>query len=43
MWSDGVVVDPPLFDDDRCVLQGVNDLAIQEFVSEAGIDNVGGI
>ena len=40
MWSDGVVVDAPLFDDDLCLLQGVKDLAIQELVSEAGIEGL---
>ena len=38
MWSDGVVVDAPLFDDDLCLLQGVKDLAIQEFVSQSGVE-----
>jgi len=38
VWFDGVVVDAPLFDDDLCRLQGVKDLAIQECVSEAGIE-----
>ena len=40
MWSDGVVVDAPLFDDDLCLLQGVKDLTIQELVSEAGIEGL---
>jgi len=40
VWSDGVVVDAPLFDDDLCLLQGVKDLAIQELVSEAGIEGL---
>ena len=26
VWSDGVVVSPPLFDDDLSLLQGVEDL-----------------
>jgi hypothetical protein len=30
--SDGVVVPPPLFDDDLCLFQGIEDLAIQQFV-----------
>ena len=38
VWSDGVVVDPPLFDDDLCFFQGVEDFAIKQFVPEAGIE-----
>ena len=38
VWSDCVVVDPPLFDDDLCLLQGVEDFAIKQFVPEAGIE-----
>ena len=40
MWSDGVVMVPPLFDDDLCLLQGVEDLPIQQFVPEAGIEGL---
>ena len=32
VWSDGVVVVWPLFDDDLCLFQGIEDLAIQQFV-----------
>ena len=40
VWSDGVVVFPPLFDDDLCLLQGVEDLPIQKLVPEAGIEGL---
>ena len=40
VWSDGVVVFPPLFDDDLSRLQGVVDLPIQQFVPEAGIEGL---
>ena len=40
VWSDGVVVSPPLFDDDLCLFQDVEDLPIQWFVPEAGIEGL---
>ena len=40
VWSDRVVVFPPLFDDDLCLLQGVEDLPIQKFAPEAGIEGL---
>ncbi len=40
VWSDGVVVPPPLFDDDLCLLQGVEDFPIQQFIPEAGIEGL---
>ena len=40
MWSDGVVVSPPVFDDDLSLLQGSEDLPIQQFVPEAGIEGL---
>ena len=40
VWSDGVVVPPPLFDDDLSLLQGIEDLPIQQFVPEAGIEGL---
>ena len=33
-----VVMFPPLFDDNLRFFQGVKDLAVKQFVSEAGID-----
>ena len=38
VWSDSVVVAPPLFDDDVSLLQGVEDLPIKQLVPEAGIE-----
>ena len=40
MWSDGVVVSPPLFDDDLRLLQAVEDFPIQKFIPEAGIEGL---
>ena len=40
VWSDGVVVSPPVFDDDLSLLQGSEDLPIQQFVPEAGIEGL---
>ena len=40
VWSDGVVVFPPLFGDDLCLLQGVEDLPTQKFIPEAGIQGL---
>jgi hypothetical protein len=37
VWSDGVVVSPPLFDDDLSLLQGIEDLPIQQFVPERAL------
>lgn len=36
--SDGVVVSPPLPNDDLDLLERVGDLAIEEFIPEAGIE-----
>jgi hypothetical protein len=33
-----VVMFPPLFDDNLCFFQGVKDLTVKQFVSEAGIE-----
>ena len=38
VWSDGVVVFPPLFDDDLSLFEGIEDLPIEQFVPEAGIE-----
>ena len=40
VWSDGVVVPAPLFDDDLCLFEGVEDFPIQQFVPEAGIETL---
>ena len=40
MGSDGVVVSPPLFDDDLSLFEGIEDLPIQQFVPEAGIEGL---
>jgi hypothetical protein len=38
MRADRVVVPTPAFDDDLCLLQGVEDLAVQEFVPQARVE-----
>ncbi len=38
MWPDGVVVAPPFFDDDLGLFQGAEDLNVEEFVPEAGVE-----
>jgi len=38
VWSFGVVVFPPFFDQDLRFTQAVEDLAIQELISEPGIE-----
>ena len=40
VWSNGVVVPPPLFDDDLCFFEGVEDFPIQQFIPEAGIEGL---
>ena len=35
VWPDGVVVDPPFLDDDLGLFQGVEDLAVEEFIRSA--------
>ena len=35
MWADGVVVTAPAFDDDLSFPQGVKDLAVEQFVTQA--------
>src|SRR5262249_36386822 len=37
MRSDRVVVTPPAFDDDLCLAQCVEDLAVEQFVAQPGI------
>ncbi len=38
MWPDGVVMAPPFFDDDPGLFQGVEDLIVEEYVPEAGVE-----
>ena len=40
VWSDGVVVSLPLFDDDLSLFESIEDLPIQQFVPEAGIEGL---
>ena len=40
VWSDVVVVSPPVFDDDLSLLQGIEDLPIKQFIPEAGIEGL---
>ena len=37
MWADGVVVTAPAFDDDLRLFQRVEDFAVEQFVTQAGI------
>ena len=36
--SFGIVVFPPAFDDDLCLAQRVEDFAVEQLISEAGIE-----
>jgi hypothetical protein len=38
MWSNRIVVVPPAFDDGLGLAQGVEDLAVEEFVPQARIE-----
>ncbi len=40
VWSNGVVVPPPLLDDDLRLLQAVEDLPVEQFIPEAGIEGL---
>jgi|APSaa5957512493_1039668.scaffolds.fasta_scaffold223820_1 hypothetical protein len=40
VFSDGVVVSPPLFDDDLSLFDGIEDLPVEQFVPEAGIEGL---
>ena len=40
VWSDGVVVPPPLFDDDLRLLQAVEDLAVEQFIPEPCVETL---
>ena len=39
MRANCVVVPSPFFDDDLRLLQGVEDLAVEEFIPEAGVES----
>jgi hypothetical protein len=38
MRSDGIVVPPPAFEDDLRLAQAVEDLSVQQLISEPGIE-----
>ena len=38
LWSFGVAVFPPLFEDDLCFTQGIEDFAVELSVAEPGIE-----
>lgn len=38
VWSDGVVVAPPLLDEDLGFAQAVEDLALEQLVREPGVE-----
>ena len=38
MWPHGVVVPAPFFDDDLCLLEGVEDLPVEHLVPQPGIE-----
>ena len=40
MWSNGVVVPPPLLDDDLRLFEGVEDLPVEQFVMLLLFDHV---
>ena len=40
MGPDGVVVAPPAFDDDLGFAQRVEDLAVEQFVAQAGVERL---
>src|SRR5215204_2270812 len=40
MWPDRIVMPSPAFDDDLSLLQGVEDLSIQQLVSEPGVERL---
>ena len=39
-FPDGVVVFPPLFDDDLSLFEGIEDLPVKQFVPEASIEGL---
>ena len=40
VFFEGVVVSPPLFDDDLSLFESIEDLPIEQFVPEAGIEGL---
>jgi len=40
MWADGVEVPPPAFHDDLRLREGVEDLAVEEFIAQPGIERL---
>ena len=38
MWANGIVMPPPTLDDDLRLLQRVENLSIQQLVSEPGVE-----
>ena len=38
MWALGIVVAAPTLDDDPCLGEAVEDLTIQQFVAELGVE-----
>ena len=38
MWAGGVEVATPAFDHDLCLLQAVEDLTVERFVTQAGVE-----
>jgi len=38
VWPDSVVVPAPLFDDDLCLLERVEDFTVQELIAESCIE-----
>ena len=37
VWSLGVVMLPPLFDDDLCFFSGVKDFTVQKLIAQSGV------
>ena len=38
MGSLGIVMLPPLFDDDLCFFKGVEDFAVQQLIAQSGVE-----
>src|SRR4029450_7602275 len=38
VWADGIVVTPPALDHDLSLLQRIEDLPVQQFVAQAGVE-----